>query len=288
MEQSEDLDAFGGDLVVATGDIRIAGQRFVTTLTRRTDEEAAAAEGELRLWLKPDDDAPPWWTRSATRAVFEAVRFIHWAQENDGLAAEEMAPKIQDWADSSSGPAAEVYAAVAAALRDQPADAAVLNRPERERRRVDASGHTANAYAMAAGCRWCGSHGRRSLTTQYLMAACSDCGWVFGTPEGSDLQITGAPWRLIAMLASPGDHDHAVNVLLVTEDRPAVARLLRYHREARADEYHVKGSFVRAVSPEQGIKALAGVTVARVVFWPPDLRVSDEYRRELQIRCVRP
>ncbi len=80
-----------------------------------------------------------WWTFSRERLdryVYDVVRFLS-ADENYGLTESEIAPKIQDWADNSSGPAEIVYTAAARALAEPPPeDPTTLDRPEREMRRV--------------------------------------------------------------------------------------------------------------------------------------------------------
>ena len=63
-----------------------------------------------------------WWSMSRERLdsyVYDVVRF-GFAAENDGLAADEVAVKIQDWADTSSGPSEIVYTAAARALAEPP------------------------------------------------------------------------------------------------------------------------------------------------------------------------
>ncbi len=92
-----------------------------------------------------DRDSPvpgePWlsWPhvhRDLEQEVYDVVRFLM-ADENDGLTHDEVAPKIQDWADHSSGPPKAVYAAAARALAEPPPeDPTTLDRPEREWRRV--------------------------------------------------------------------------------------------------------------------------------------------------------
>ena len=87
--------------------------------------------------MPPADDR--WWHVALDRLdhfVYDVVRF-GFADENDGLAADEVAAKIQDWADHSSGPPKAVYAAAARALAEPPpTDPTTLDRPEREWRRV--------------------------------------------------------------------------------------------------------------------------------------------------------
>lgn len=70
------------------------------------------------------------------RSVYDVVRYLG-AAENEGLTPAEVAPKLADWAGSSSGPAEVVYAAAARALAEPlPEDPSTLDRPEREVRRV--------------------------------------------------------------------------------------------------------------------------------------------------------
>lgn len=84
------------------------------------------------------DDLEWWYTTQSRldRYTYDVVRFFA-ADENDGLTFSQIAPKIQDWADHSSGPPRAVYAAAARAITEPPPeDPTTLDRPEREQRRV--------------------------------------------------------------------------------------------------------------------------------------------------------